>query len=387
MKRFYKSVSVAPLNQKFGEAFPLLAKRPTAATERTCSLPAWKVLIDGRDLHTNAMNQLAVPTQALALAIAGEFAAQKDVIMPTTTPLYNLTCSAIDGYAVEDPDTADDIEAFVRANRLATMDGLVDGAPGPHVPSHAVSSVTGRSDSGAMTSSAGMLSSTSRLRDLLLDFLETDSTCYRIDAESADPSEKLLRKRQDKYYGPLLAWWRESFGVELAIAQGLSDLEHADSAYHVVEDFCERSDPFLKAAAGSVIGAVKSSVITMAFLHRMVDIEGAFQASRVEEEWQIAENGFVEDGHDTARAQLRTCLASASALLWLSPTSQPAALPKPGAKNYAHTLQAEMEARTRRVQERRQRERTLVFEKRDRLLQFEAEAVAASSSAKGKLVV
>jgi len=45
---------------------------------------------------------LQVPTKALALAVAAEFGMQGSRIIPSTTPLYNLCCSAIDGYAVDD---------------------------------------------------------------------------------------------------------------------------------------------------------------------------------------------------------------------------------------------------------------------------------------------
>jgi len=34
--------------------------------------------------------------------VAAEFGMQGSRIIPSTTPLYNLCCSAIDGYAVDD---------------------------------------------------------------------------------------------------------------------------------------------------------------------------------------------------------------------------------------------------------------------------------------------
>jgi hypothetical protein len=121
--------------------------------------------------------------------------------------------------------------------------------------------------------------------------------------DAADPSERLLRKRQDKYYGPLLRWWAGATGAPLATAVGLAELAHPPAAHAAAADFCELADPLLRAATASVLGAVKSSVIALAFAHRELDIDGAAAAARVEEEWQIAENGLVEDGHDTARAR------------------------------------------------------------------------------------
>ena len=168
----------------------------------------WQVLVEGRPLRTNAAAELTLPSQGLAMAIAGEFASQGAMIVPATTALYNLASTATDTFACEDPVGTADYEAYLRATRLSTFD-LLEARQGTDVaaivasarqlegqaPEHA-SLESGRSGSGAMTSGVG--SGTSRLRDLLLDSLETDSVCYRVDWNSGDPSEKLLRKRQDR---------------------------------------------------------------------------------------------------------------------------------------------------------------------------------------------
>ena len=180
----------------------------------------WQVLIEGRPLRSNAAAELTLPSQGLALAIAGEFASQGAMIVPATTALYNMASTAIDTYASEDPAGTADFEAYLRATQLSTFDLLearqeaLQGAAAARdsvaaivesaraleggVPAHA-SLETGRSGSGAMTSGAG--SGTSRLRDLLLDSLETDSVCYRVDWNTGDPGERLLRKRQDRCAG------------------------------------------------------------------------------------------------------------------------------------------------------------------------------------------
>lgn len=177
----------------------------------------WQVLIDGRPLKSNAASAMLLPSQDLALAIAGEFASQGAMIVPATTLLYNLASTAVDTYVGEDTRGAEDYEAYLRATRLSTLDLLAERAEaagggvtsmsaqdmmnaakameGGSTPSHA-GLESGRAGSGAMSSGAG--SGTSRLRDVILDSLETDSVCYRVDWNSGDPGEKLLRKRQDK---------------------------------------------------------------------------------------------------------------------------------------------------------------------------------------------
>ena len=200
----------------------------------------WQVLIEGRPLRSNAAAELTLPSQGLALAIAGEFASQGAMIVPATTALYNLASTAADTFASEDPAGTADYEAYLRATRLSTFDMLEArhealaeaAAPGGagaardsvaaivasaralegQVPGHA-SLESGRSGSGAMTSGAG--SGTSRLRDLMLDSLETDSVCYRVDWDTGDPAERLLRKRQDR-----CVWQQRRSGARVRAAGG-----------------------------------------------------------------------------------------------------------------------------------------------------------------------
>ena len=177
----------------------------------------WQVLIEGRPLKSNSASELILPSQGLAYAIAGEFASQGEMIVPASTLLYNLASTAVDTYVHEDTQGSDDYEAYLRATRLSTLDMIAEKASSgnglAHVsmsasdilnsakrmegdsPSHA-SIESGRAGSGAMSSASG--SGTSRLRDIVLDCLETDSVCYRVEWNSGDPGERLLRKRQDK---------------------------------------------------------------------------------------------------------------------------------------------------------------------------------------------
>jgi chaperone required for assembly of F1-ATPase len=389
------------------------------------------------------MRDLLVPSRALAVAIAGEFAAQGEHVLPATTPLYNLASSAIDQFVHEDLAAAEDIEAEMRAARLSTFDRIAaagaesggggaggGGASGSSsagggsagaagagngadvlalaraseadAPAHARSMSTGRSEGGGM---GGAGSGTSKLRDLALDYLETDSVCFRVDWDLSDPGERLLRKRQDKHYGPLLAWFAEAHGAPLAVAVGLEDARHPEAAFDAAEDAVDCADPWLKAFYSQTLGCLKSTVLAMALAHRAVDAEEAFVAARVEEEYQLESFGFVEDGHDTGRAYLRLQLTSAAAFLALLPKSSlPAPLPSAGAgasararaagasasanvsananaggsAAYEAALAAHVAARTARVAARRAREAALVERKRAAFRQIARDAAAAA---------
>lgn len=75
MKRFYKDVSIVPVEGGFG------------------------VLLDGRSVKTPARNTLVLPTQRLAQAIAAEWQGQGEDVIATTMPLLRLANSVIDGVA------------------------------------------------------------------------------------------------------------------------------------------------------------------------------------------------------------------------------------------------------------------------------------------------
>ena len=196
--------------------------------------------------------------------------------MPISTPVYNLACAAIDTYVTEDTAAAEDLQAELRATRLASFDTALFSSQGlspteadefmrrgeaealamSAVPSStaavpAALSGAGRSVSGAMTS--GAPAGTGRLRDLMLDFLETDSVCFRVDVGldgggGGDSSERLLRKRQDKHYGPLVAWYDAAFETNLGMASGFEDVEHPESAYQAAEDAVDTATPWARAA-------------------------------------------------------------------------------------------------------------------------------------------
>jgi ATP synthase F1 complex assembly factor 2 len=257
------------------------------------------------------MEDLLLPTKEFALAIAAEFASQGEMIHPASTPLYNLACTAIDQYAKEDRQ-------------------------------------------GITTYELGRMREEDMLALKMGECLETDSVCYRVDPTSVDPADAILRRRQNKYYDPLISWFNDTIGGPLGIAHGLSDADHPREVYSLVESIVYEADYFLKAVLYHILGTTKSTVITSALVYRHISVQQAMDAARVEEEHQIEEHGFVEDGHDTARAHTAVKLASASALLWLSPGSAPIApadlragkfqRSRPQMVTYSETLR-DMEAR------------------------------------------
>lgn len=73
MKRFYKQVSVAPVEGGFG------------------------IFLDGKSVKTPARNLLTVPAEKLANAIAAEWREQGEEVVVSSMPLLRLANTAIDG--------------------------------------------------------------------------------------------------------------------------------------------------------------------------------------------------------------------------------------------------------------------------------------------------
>jgi chaperone required for assembly of F1-ATPase len=88
MKRFYKTVSVAPADGGFA------------------------VLLDGKPVKTPARGSLVLPTEKLANAIAAEWQAQGEDVIATSMPLLRLANSIIDGVAANRESVVDAILRF-----------------------------------------------------------------------------------------------------------------------------------------------------------------------------------------------------------------------------------------------------------------------------------
>ncbi len=74
--------------------------------------------LDGRPIKTPAGHALAMPSRALADAIAGEWNAQGDEILPASLPFTRLANSAIDGVAGREGEVVEDILNYAGSDLL-----------------------------------------------------------------------------------------------------------------------------------------------------------------------------------------------------------------------------------------------------------------------------
>ena len=203
MKRFYKDVAAAE-----GEG-------------------GFRVLLDGRPVKTPAANMLALPTRALAEAIAGEWRGQGETIDPVSMPFLRLADTVIDGVA---------------ANREAVIAAI-------------------------------------------LRFGENDLLCYR----AHQPPE--LAQLQAESWDPVLAWARRRHGVEFVVVEGFAHADQPLSTLEAFRAALESHGSFSLAALHVVASIAGSVVLALALADGELVSAQVFALSRIDEDYQAGKWG------------------------------------------------------------------------------------------------
>ncbi len=223
MKRFYKAVTVDPVTG--GHA----------------------IRLDGRAVKTPARAELALPTPALASAVAGEWEAQGDKLDPWTMPLTGLANAAID-------KVAPDIAAF--AHTLAV-------------------------------------------------YAETDLICYRADSPNA------LIGRQAESWDPLIDWAQQRYDVEFEIVHGIMhEPQPAATIARLVAEV-NSYDAWRLVALQPLVTISGSLLIALALAEGEVDARVAFEAAHLDELWQVEQWGEDDLARQTRESREKDFKAAA----------------------------------------------------------------------------
>lgn len=198
MKRFYKTVAVEPADG------------------------GWRVLLDGRGIRTAAKQPQIVPTEALALAMAAEWAGQGEDIDARVFKFRDMADYALDIVSA-DPDTA------IRAT---------------------------------------------------LPFGETDTLCYRAEVGEA------LHRRQLEEWEPLLAAAEARFDVHFERISGIIHRPQPAATLARLHGVLSAQLPFALAALQTLSSLAASLVIGLAALSPEADAVALWNAANLEEDWQ-----------------------------------------------------------------------------------------------------
>lgn len=215
MKRFYEKAEVRPQGQAF------------------------EILLDGRPVRTPGRQPLAVPTEALAEAIASEWDAQEAKIDPRSMPLTGLANAAIERIA---PDR----EAFARG---------------------------------------------------LAAYGESDLLCYRADRPET------LAARQAEAWDPVLAWARSRFDVDFETVCGIMHRAQAAETIERLTRAMTARSAFELAGFSPLVTVGGSLVIALAVAEGAIGLDQAWAAATLDEAWQAEKWGLDAEAAHTLQAR------------------------------------------------------------------------------------
>jgi chaperone required for assembly of F1-ATPase len=181
------------------------------------------VLIDGRQLRTPGRNAFALPSDALAQACAAEWNAQGDIVRPETMPMTRIANVAIDQT--------------------------------PRARYRIIENIAG--------------------------YALTDLVSHR----AADP-ESLVR-RQAVAWDPLVEWAATDLGANLLVVTGVIAAEQPRDAYDAFERAAGGYDDYWLTGLAHAVGVAGSGVIGFALAKKRLTVQEAFEASMLDDIWQI----------------------------------------------------------------------------------------------------
>ncbi|PWJ18270.1 ATP12 family chaperone protein [Jannaschia seohaensis] len=195
----------------------------------------YAVQLDGRPVRSPLKTLVAMPSRALAEGVAQEWQAQEDVIAPLTMPLTRAVNATLDKVMTQQEEVA----------------------------AH------------------------------LAEYGESDLLCYR----AAGPDG--LVARQQEAWDPVLDWLDRTHGARLAVTQGVIPVPQAANAVTAMQARVGALSPWELTALSEFVTLSGSLVLGLAVIEDHLAADGAWDLSRIDEDWQIAQWG--EDEEEAAR--------------------------------------------------------------------------------------
>lgn len=214
----------------------------------------WAIELDDKPVRTPARAMLALPTKALADAVAAEWANAAETIDPRAMPLTGLANAAIDRIA---PDCA----AFAA---------------------------------------------------ILARYAEADLACYRADG----PKE--LVDRQAGVWDPLLAMARRRFDVDFAVTSGLLHVAQPSATVERLVAEVRQFDAFHLAGLAPLVTIGGSLVAALGVADGIIGVEDAWAAVSLDDNWQAEKWSADDEALANLELRHRDFLAGAHFLTLLA---------------------------------------------------------------------
>jgi chaperone required for assembly of F1-ATPase len=193
--------------------------------------PPFMIALDGKPVKTPMKSALALPTRALAEAVAGEWAGQGAKIDPATMPMTKLANTAIDRVAPE------------RARIVAEI----------------------------------------------VEFAGSDLVCYRAQM----PAD--LVGLQARSWDPVVDWALKRLDASFAVTAGVVHRPQATTVLARIRGFLEAHDEWALTAIHNMTTLTGSALIAAMIAEGALEAEAGWNAAHVDEEWQASLWGADEE--------------------------------------------------------------------------------------------
>lgn len=211
------------------------------------------IALDGRMAKTPARSALSAPTQRLAEAVAQEWRSQGEHIEQRTMPLTGMLTAAIDG-------KASDAQGW---------------------------------------------------RDQVLQYLQSDLVCYRADGPVS------LVARQAECWDPYLDFMRKAFKADLVTTSGIVAVGQPEKSVSSVCDALNAQSAETLFALQILTAISGSAVIALGVWKGVFPMEQAFEASRLDEQFQEEKWGVDEEAKGREAGLRRDFMTAAKFLTLL----------------------------------------------------------------------
>jgi chaperone required for assembly of F1-ATPase len=201
------------------------------SVEVTGAVAPYAIALDGRPVKTPCKATLALPTRALADAVASEWAGQGEKIDPSAMPMTRLANTAIDRVKPEQE----------------------------------------------------------RIVSEIVEFAGSDLVCYR----AAEPDE--LIRRQAEEWDPILDWARKRLDASFLVTAGVVHRAQAETSLARMRAFLDSHDEWALTAIHNMTTLTGSALIAAMIAEAELAAEAGWAAAHVDEDWQISRWGADEE--------------------------------------------------------------------------------------------
>jgi chaperone required for assembly of F1-ATPase len=147
----------------------------------------------------------------------------------------------------------------------------------------------------------------SPVADEVAKYLGSDLLCYRAEAPAG------LMALQAKAWDPVLDWARDDLGARFVLVQGVVFAAQPDECIAAARKAIP-ADPWRLGAVASITTLTGSALLALALAHGKIDVDAAWAAAHVDEDWQMEYWGRDDVAIDRRAIRFADIRAAASVL-------------------------------------------------------------------------